>query len=265
MRSSASAYWDSIAEEWARANPQSLWRAYSDAVHSGLVAHRVEGSHYSRLLKTDLFDEAVSAGVFADLALQADSVFGIDISSLMVGVARERCAGLHGVGGDVRCLPFADKAFDMVFSNSTLDHFGSPDKIALSLNELYRVLRPGGELLLTLDNLMNPAVAIRNALPYDLLHRLGIVPYQVGATLRPRRLKELIEHTGFEIQKIDAIMHCPRLLGVIVTRILDKHIDKENQQRFLHLMLAFERLARLPTRFLTGYFGVVWAHKKSIR
>ncbi len=62
-------------------------------------------------------------------------------------------------------LPFPDGAFDRVFSNSTLDHFDSRDDIREALRELARVLHPEGELLLTLDNLANPVVRLRNALP----------------------------------------------------------------------------------------------------
>ena len=82
---------------------------------------------------------------------------------------------------------------------STLDHFRSHSEIVTSLRELLRVLRPGGQLLLTLDNPANPLVGLRNALPFGLLHRLRIVPYYVGATCGPRGLRRLLPQVGFEV------------------------------------------------------------------
>ena len=45
-------------------------------------------------------------------------------------------------------LPFAEEAFDVIVSTSTLDHFAHRRDIVSSLHELHRVLRPGGEVLL---------------------------------------------------------------------------------------------------------------------
>src|SRR4029434_1314077 len=58
---------------------------------------------------------------------------------------------------------FADEAFDVIVSNSTLDHFGSWAELGASLHELHRVLKTRGLLIITLDNRANPIVALRNA------------------------------------------------------------------------------------------------------
>lgn len=63
-------------------------------------------------------------------------------------MAAKRFAAKQGVDvdyicGDVRCLPFADGAFDRAFSYSTLQHFSDRD-CALALGEITRVLGPGG-------------------------------------------------------------------------------------------------------------------------
>ena len=46
------------------------------------------------------------------------------------------------------------------------------------------MLKPRAPLILTLDNAANPLIAIRNALPFAMLKRSGVVPYFVGARLR---------------------------------------------------------------------------------
>ena len=114
---------------------------------------------------------------------------------------------------DVRQLPFSKASFDTVFSDSTLDHFDSEAGIRDALLELHRVLRPGGTLLLTMDNPVNPMVWLRNLSP-GFWMRLGIVPYAVGATASVRHLTRLLEQAGFDVPAAEAIMHVPRVLMV---------------------------------------------------
>ena len=154
-----------------------------------------------------------------------------------------------------RTLPsFADSAFDLVVSNSTLDHFQTRQELIASMRELNRVTRPGGELVLTLDNKANPVVALRNALPFHWLRRVRIVPYYVGVTCGPRGLRRLLEETNWELREMDAILHCPRFLMVHVSQFLVRRAGAEAQRRFLTWLARFEGLARWPTRYLTGYF-----------
>jgi ubiquinone/menaquinone biosynthesis C-methylase UbiE len=82
-----------------------------------------------------------------------------------VELVRARHPLLDVHAADVRHLPFPDGTFDAVCSDSTLDHFDSAADIADALAEIRRALRRGGALLVTLDNGMNPLVAVRNAMP----------------------------------------------------------------------------------------------------
>jgi ubiquinone/menaquinone biosynthesis C-methylase UbiE len=251
-----------VAETWQKTKPQKFWRAHSDAVNVALLERWLPTEQVECVLKTDLFDEACSTGLYPQLASKAQRVVGIDISLSTLHANRLRHTGLHMVHADVRWLPFASEAFDVIVSNSTLDHFTSPNEIVASLCELYRVLRPGGQLLLTLDNLANPVIALRNVLPFRLLHRLGIVPYYIGATYTPHRLRHMLQRVGFDVLDVDAVMHCPRTLVVTMARALEGHLKLKTQKRFLRGLMAFERLSRWPTRFLTGYFIAVRATKR---
>jgi hypothetical protein len=121
------------------------------------------------------------------------------------------------------------------------------------------VLAPGGTLLITHDNRANPVVAVRNALPYRLLHRLGVVPYPLGVALAPRRLTALLEQSGFEPGPGTAVMHAPRVLGVGAAAAVERYFGEAAARRLLRLLGACERLERLPTRTLTGYFVAVRA------
>src|SRR5215212_11426304 len=74
-------------------------------------------------------------------------ITGVDISPEMVERANSLAAN-SGVAdrvefrmGDVASLPFADASFDAVVSTFSLHHWQNPAK---GLEEIYRVLRPGG-------------------------------------------------------------------------------------------------------------------------
>ena len=255
-------YWNAVAEGWRRTSHQALWRAHSDAVHAALLARWLSSTRVERLLKTDLFDEAFGNGLYPQLVQSVQHIVGIDLSASIVRAERSRYPGLPVAMADVRCLPFATSSFDVIVSNSTLDHFRSPHEIVTSLCELHRVLRVGGQLLLTLDNLANPVIALRNALPCRWLNRLGLVPYYVGATYGPRRLPRILERVGFDIAEVRVVMHCPRIVAVKLAQVLEGWVRPERQRCFLRCLMTFEGLSHWPTRFLTGYFIAVKAMKR---
>jgi SAM-dependent methyltransferase len=264
--------WDSLARLWAGARPTPLWRRHSDAVNSALV-ERWLPSRIGRVLKTDLFDEAMSMGLYPALAARADVVVGVDVSGKIVEAAAARHEGLQARMADVRSLPFEDGSFDAVFSNSTLDHFQDEAEIVAALREIHRVLRSRGRLILTLDNPSNPLNAIAKALPRDWLNRVwlrharvaarvGHVPYHVGETIGARRLRKVLPPLGFEIQAQDAIMHAPRALAVIVAELTARRGTARAQRRVLDALNACERMAGWRTRYLTGHFVAVSAIKR---
>lgn len=261
----AASYWDQVAREWGRdgasAKESRTWRMVSDAVNEQMLRRWLSPNPAGTVLKTDLFDEVTGSGLVPWLASNFGHVTGVDISRSLVGMARERFPLLHAETADVRSLPFADASFDNIVSNSTLDHLASADDIAVALGELHRVLRRGGNLVVTLDNPVNPVVAVRNALPARLRSASGMVAFQVGATLGPGRLTSLLRATGFEVSATSAVFHCPRLIAVLAGNVIDRRGSAAAKQRFVSLCAAFEGLRVLPTRFLTGYFVAVLARK----
>ena len=254
-------YWETVGVEWSRNQTGGLWREHCDAVHFRWLARGLAQSPSAALLKTDLFDEAVGGGLHRTLKAHARVVVGMDLSPSVARAAHTRNPGLEGVCADVCHLPFAEGAFGTVVSNSTLDHFHTPDEVLASLREIHRVLEPGGRLLLTMDNPVNPVIALRNALPISLLNRIGLVPYFVGATFGPRKLQALLEQIGFQVIETGSLMHCLRVLAVPTCRILEKIPSKTVQRGWLRALMACEELARLPSRYLTGNFVTVLATK----
>lgn len=262
-----SRYWDDVGSEWTVKQPDRLWREYTDRLQIALLDRWLVGSVGDAgdpppmLLKTDLFDEVAGRGIAGHLIDRGYQTTGVDISPVVVAEAARRNPGLHAYHADVRDLPFADASFDLVFSGSTLDHFATVGDIARAVNELVRVLRPSGKLLLTLDNPANPLVWLRNGPLLNLVRRFGIVPYQVGVTLDPRRLASLVRSCGLEVRQTTAVLHCPRVLAVRRARRLMMR-DAAEQERFLESLSHWERLERWPSRFMSGHFIAILADKQ---
>lgn len=250
-------YWDAVAREWEAEGRQRLWRRFSDELHRELVARWLPPGTLHHILKTDAFDEATS-----DLGLRvatAGTAVSLDVSVATLQMARRRHAGLLPLAGNVRSLPLKSTVFDLIVSTSTLDHMERLEDVRVALRELFRVTKPGGRLILTLDNRRNPAVALRGVLPHRLLRALRVVPYKTGANCGPSQLAEMVSAAGFEVLSVGALMHTPRFPSVVLCNLCDSLHAAALGRLVVRGMLHAERLERLPTRFLTGYFGVVIA------
>lgn len=77
---------------------------------------------------------------------------GIDLSAVGLTYARERYGLERLAQADLQSLPFPDHTFDAVLSMDVLVHF-PPGEELHPVNELLRVLRPGGILVLRVSAL----------------------------------------------------------------------------------------------------------------
>lgn len=252
-------YWNAIGEAWGDDHPQLLWRAHSDAVNRRLLSAWLPVGARGRLLKTDGFDEAVAEGVAAALADRCERLVVTDLAVETLRRAAPRLPTGPPVVADARSLPFRDASCDTVVSLSTLDHFATRGELITSLRELRRVCAPGATLVLTLDNPRNPILRLRGAIPYRLLHRVGLAPYFVGVNLAPDGLRAAVDDAGFVVEQVRAILHVPRVLAIPLTRQVARLAGARGRARWLRVLAAFEDLERWPTRFWTGHFTAVRA------
>jgi SAM-dependent methyltransferase len=186
------------------------WRRHARRAHLALVREWV-GEPTGRWLKTDLYEERS-----ADRALlghlRTATWVGMDVSPATAGQA-QRAVGAPGLATDVRRAAIRSGTMDGVLSTSTLDHFEDVGDLHTSLAELHRVLRPGGLLVLTLDNPRNPLIRARNALPRSVAARTGLVPFAVGRTLDAADGGKALAAVGFEVERSAHLLHAPHVLG----------------------------------------------------
>lgn len=129
-------------------------------------------------------------------------VVGCDFSGGMLAHAAARGAAVRWVQGDAGRLPFADQVFDAIVSTEAFHWF--PDQAA-ALAEFFRVLTPGGRLLLALMN--TPAVLLSAALHVG--SRLLGEPFYWPTN---RQMREWVEAAGFQIERRQRIYRLPGLL-----------------------------------------------------
>jgi SAM-dependent methyltransferase len=224
-------------------------------VHLNLCRAWAPSTKNPRVLKTDVFGEATCPPrVFSWDIGEPEHLVSVDISFGLTRAAQENAVQLgHGaasyVAGDARVLPFADGSFDLVVSDSTLDHFQARNDIRRGIRELARVLRPGGVLIVTLDNPSNITEPLFRA-----WISLGKSPYFIGKTLSLSSLQHTMREEGLEVTHGTAIIHNPRFFAKAGLRLLRK-IRPPYQETIAEWMIrAPDVLEHLPTRLLTGQF-----------
>lgn len=113
----------------------------------------------------------------------------LDINRGKLSRGRHLRRAPHLVLGDALRLPFGDGAFDVVMSVCAIEHFIDGE---VALDEMTRVLRPGGELVMSADTLSRenewPALGAK--------HRRR---YHVVRTYTHEELAQLLEERSFEV------------------------------------------------------------------
>lgn len=153
-----------------------------------------------------VLDISTGKGRFAvNLAALAAEVTALDIAPQMLALA-QHAADEHGVGvqflqADAEQLPFPDAAFDVALCMEAIMHVPHPQRL---LNEMARVTRPGGKVILSMTNRWR-----LNALgeaPGALYRRLGLAqqpttPRYMWHYSAPE-FKRFFERAGLTIERL---------------------------------------------------------------
>jgi SAM-dependent methyltransferase len=129
--------WGTDARAWAElaeAHNRPLFEAVLDAANVGPAVR--------------VLDVGCGSGLALVLAAQRGAVpCGIDISSGLLSVARERLPDADLREGDMEALPFAFASFDAVLGINAFQFAGDPRR---ALAEAARAVRPGGRVVASL-------------------------------------------------------------------------------------------------------------------
>lgn len=142
----------------------------------------------------------IAVGTARNLSSYSDDVrlTGIELSPEMLAIARERQAELGRDAdlriGDAQALEFSDRSFDTVVC--TLGLCTIPDE-RRAIGEAFRVLRPGGRLLL-LEHVRSPSTPVR--VVQRLLDPLAV---RFEADHLVREPLDHLEAEGFELERVE--------------------------------------------------------------
>lgn len=141
--------------EQKRSNRVNIAKSFGSASESYDVSARLQrfsGKHLMPWLpnRNDLtvLDLGSGTGFFTELlAGSYNHVIGLDISADMLQFAKKnRNENILWLEGDAHKLPLQDKSIDFIYSNLVIQWF---DPLNEAINEMLRVLKPGGLLIFT--------------------------------------------------------------------------------------------------------------------
>lgn len=115
------------------------------------------------------------------------TLLGVDVSTAATACTRTRNVGCVA-RASVEHLPFPGGAFDVVLSLDVLYGKGVDDRRAVA--ELYRVLRPGGTLLV-------------NVAAFEYLRGAHDLAVHTARRYTKRAVRDLLARAGFEVEKVD--------------------------------------------------------------
>ncbi|MET7767766.1 class I SAM-dependent methyltransferase [Nocardia sp. NPDC005366] len=153
---------------------------------------------YARLLdrcagKTVL-EAGSGEGYGADMiAGVATEVTGLDYDASAVAHVRERYPRVEMIQGNLADLPLEDASFDVVVNFQVIEHLWDQGRF---LRECLRVLRPGGELL----------ISTPNRITFSPGRDTPLNPFHTRE-LNAAELTELLVDAGFEVSQMIGVHH----------------------------------------------------------
>jgi ubiquinone/menaquinone biosynthesis C-methylase UbiE len=180
--------------------PKEVKDFYDDIYSTtGLRDNRKYYRWIIKLLKTEpnqkILDVACGEGLLLEAGVeQGLIVSGLDISSKAVEVAQKNVSVAQLKVGEGENLPWDDNTFDYVTCLGSLEHYLDPDR---GLNEMKRVLKPDGKVIVVLPNKF-PIDEILDVM------KTGRCDYEwqiVERTATKLQWKDFIEKNNFTVEK----------------------------------------------------------------
>lgn len=214
-----------------------------------------------------------SGQMLCDMLKRDFKVVGVDMAPGMIQASRSLVAKHFGgrrvdlVVGDIENLCFRDASFDLIIAAGVIEYLRSDEEALLGL---YRILKPGGVLILSVRNKLNLSRLLVTT--RDLLRSLPVVgPILLWMAKAVHRLLSLPPNSG-----IPGRRHIPwelkrrmRVLGLQPREHAFYHfavIPRFLERRFPESCVALEEKLEILSRTPLGYFAsqyIVKAQKVS--
>jgi SAM-dependent methyltransferase len=219
-----------------------------------LIRRHVPDLGGKRVLKLDLWNEAVNTRILQWMQAQGAEAYGLDLSAVTTARARANAngctSGFHVVQADIRRLPFAPASFDFVYTMGTIEHV---EEYQLAVDEVGRVLKPGGLAIVGVPHKWNLYL---RPLMVMALEALGKYAYSPEKSFSSRELREVIEKGGMRVERRTGILSIPPLL-----RMADLYLYRRGHSPARALRPVLNVFAWAETRWQwPGRLGYLLTH-----
>ena len=180
-------------------DPERVKEFYDQNYYANVEGAGEPTAHHQRLARRLgigsghlVLDVACGTGEWLQAAHgRGAGIAGVDLSAKAIAFCRENNPAGEFYSQGAESLPFADASVDLVSCLGSLEHF--PDKSA-ALCEMYRVLKPGGALLISVPN--SDFLGYRLGL-YGGTNQAGVIetPLPIG------EWQQLVTGAGFALQE----------------------------------------------------------------
>lgn len=172
-------------EVWGWASPAGRIRADRRARYLYSLGNFKKGDKLLEIgCGTGLFTGKVYDATKADIT-------AIDISEDLLVQAREKYPHSEFKIDDAMDLSFPENTFEGVFGSSILHHLD----MRKAMEEIYRVLKPGGRTIFAEPNMLNPQIFVQKNVPF-IKKMLGDSPDETAVVRW--KMKGMMEEIGFK-------------------------------------------------------------------
>ncbi|HLZ19804.1 MAG TPA: class I SAM-dependent methyltransferase [Smithellaceae bacterium] len=211
--------------EYIREHGEEIWNWSSPAGKLRWARRCLLFKEFIGNRKSLVLEIGCGTGLFTkELAETDNQIVAIDISEALIEKAKERVhtRNVEFVVDNAYKTKFKPKSYDFIVGSSSLHHLD----VDLALQEFSRILKPGGGIMFTEPNMMNPQIALIKNIP-AIKRRAGDSPDET-AFFRWGIAGKLRDHGFTEISIVPFDFMYPgipeSLLGVAgqLTSIIEK-------------------------------------------
>ncbi|HNQ12818.1 MAG TPA: class I SAM-dependent methyltransferase [Bacteroidia bacterium] len=136
-------------------------------------------------------------GLFTGKVQQATGaeITAIDISQDLLDQAKEKYRDVNFKIDDAMSLSFEDQSFSVVYGSSVLHHLD----MMKAMQEIYRVLKPGGRIVFAEPNMLNPQIFVQKNVPV-IKRMLGDSPDETAVVRWS--FNNMLKETGYVNTKV---------------------------------------------------------------
>jgi SAM-dependent methyltransferase len=228
---------------WWFAGRRQIIRSFLERLCRDLQTLRVDQGGVNSPL--NILDVGCGTGANLEMLSEFGEAEGVDLSGEALSFCRAR--GLQNVKqGEVEALPYANGSFDLVTGLDVVEHL---DDDLAGLKEMWRVLRPGGQVLVFV-----PAFMFLWGVQDDISHHRRRYTLDL--------LKRVMSQAGFEVTRasyVNISFFTPILIGRFLMRALRIRPESENNITIGFLNGVLGKLfgaESLALRYLNFPFGV---------